>query len=130
MVTLDRWTETTVVDGHNEYVGRFATVQGALEQLVCVAAASLLVAEARIELVTDYGRLPVAVFGAPVAVPGYELEQPILALTGEVVAYIVVRDPRARAASEFDRDVLAGLADGAQRKLMVAWSQEGPRSLV
>ncbi|MFN3707147.1 hypothetical protein [Microcella sp.] len=115
---------------HDEFVARFATVHGALEQFACVAVASLMVAEARVELQTDAGRLTLASFGEPVDRPAYRFEVPIRALTGETIAYFIVLDPNARETHEFDLEVIYKLADSAQRKLMLAWSDSGPRSVL
>lgn len=130
MVTIDRWTGMTVVDAQGEYLERFSTVHGALEQLTCVAAASLMVDEARIEVETEIGRLPIASFGDIVANPAYFLEVPIRALSGETIAFFSVRGAHPKASSEFDVDVLSKLADSAQRKLMLAWSESGPQSVL
>jgi hypothetical protein len=115
---------------YDEFVARFATVHGALEQFACVAVASLMVSEARIELQTNAGRLTLAAFDDPVERPAYRYEVPIRALSGETIAYFIVLDPTARETSDFDLEVIYKLADSAQRKLMLAWSDTGPRSVL
>ncbi|RZT62459.1 hypothetical protein EV140_0987 [Microcella alkaliphila] len=130
MVTIDRQAESITMGEHDDFVARFATVHGALEQFACVAVASLMVSEARIELQTDAGRLTLAAFGDPVDRPAYRFEVPIRALTGETIAYFIVLDPNARETNGFDLEVIYKLADSAQRKLMLAWSDAGPRSVL
>jgi hypothetical protein len=129
VVTIDRRADINVMREHDELVARFATVHGALEQFACVAVASLMVSESRIELQTEAGRLTLAAFGTPVDHPAYRFEVPIRALTGETIAYFIVLDPNARETNEFDLEVIYKLADSAQRKLMLAWSDAGPRSV-
>jgi len=130
MVVIDCQAESISMGEHDEFVARFATVHGALEQMACVAVASLGVSEARIELQTDAGRLTLAAFGVPVGNPAYRFEVPIRALTGETIAYFSVLDPNARDTNPVDLEVIYKLADGAQKKLMLAWSDSGPRSVV
>lgn len=129
MVITGRQAESFTMGDHEDFVARFATVHGALEQFACVAVASLQVAESRVEIQTDAGRIAIASFGTPVERPAYVFEVPIRAITGETIAYFVVLDDHARDTNEFDLEVIYKLADSAQRKLMLAWSDSGPRSV-
>lgn len=130
MVIIDYRADWVTMGEHDDFVARFATVHGALEQFACVAVASLMVAEARIELQTEAGRLALASFGEHVERPAYRYEVPIRAITGETIAYFVVLDHQSRDTNQFDLEVIFKLADGAQRKLMLAWSDTGPRSVL
>lgn len=128
MVIIDQQTGGNFVSNDNAYTAQFATVQGTLEQLVCVAVASIGVEMATVEVATPSGRTAVAVFGDYVDRPAYFLEVPIHGPAGELIAFFCAYDSEARTSTAFDLEVLQGLADSAKRKMWLAWSEAGPRS--